>query len=253
MVVNHEGFIRILDDSLCNDIVKRIDSLRDFWKTVKPYPPMWTLGATSYIDAKNGINIYHKIKLLENKILIENFSDVYEKIINRLSEYIGDVELEKDLALPGFHIIGDKKTISNYQKFKVPINYLDAIHKDDLYKVHMNMLSNKYRLVESEKIISITLSIKLPEHGSGLCIWDKSLIKFSEDRDFEKQVLESGLYKDYELGNPIVIKYKEGSAFCFSGKSFHQIAPVTKAHPGDRRITMQAHGIVCDGVWRLFF
>jgi hypothetical protein len=37
------------------------------------------------------------------------------------------------------------------------------------------------------------------------------------------------------------------------GQAKHQIAPAFNCEPRDRRITLQGHGVRCDGVWRLYF
>lgn len=262
MIKEYVGNINVLSSKDCDSVVDRIDSLRSYWINKSEYtisngevglPPLWSLGAASYRDLKLGRRYYDKIRKLQNNILLENFSDIYLLIIEKISKYIGDVEIEKNLAVPGFHIFGEKTYLSSSLKVNIANNdIVSMIHKDQLYDYHYEYLSKIYHNVE-KKIISITISIKLPSRGSGLCTWeDDSLKIFSTEEEFAKDIKKNKVYQDCEFGEPNIIGYKEGSAFCFSGETLHQIAPPCIINPGDRRITMQMHGIVCDNVWRLF-
>lgn len=261
MVKEYLGYIDVFDDNQCRDIVSRIDNFRSDWISLYEstsgdagidYPPLWTLGAASYRDGRKSLKFYHKIKNRENSILLNNFQDIYDIFLEKVNKYIGDAELEKDLALPGFHIFGENQHVDSKVKINLS-NFLDLIHKDGLNDMHYDFLSTKYSNVDIDKVISITIPIQLPIKGHGLCVWDDSLTEFNSYDEFAKDIISSGLYKDFEFGDPNIIPYRLGSAFCFSGMSLHQIAPIFKAYPGDRRITMQAHGLVCDGSWRLFF
>jgi hypothetical protein len=246
----------------CASVVSRIDLLRSDWLNLSTYsvedgkvgyPPLWNLGASSYRDGWRGEKFYHKIKNRENKILIENFSDLYDIFVKKLSENIGPSEIETTLAYPGFHIFGEKNHVDKIVNIKISKEFVEFIHKDKLYDLHYNHLSRIYKNVYRSQIISVTLSIKLPTIGSGLCVWEPELKQYSTTEGFAQEIIKLGLYEDFHLGMPEIIPYIEGSAFCFSGESFHQIAPTPTIYPGDRRITLQAHGIMCDGKWRLFF
>jgi hypothetical protein len=262
VIKEYLGNIPVLELEKCQEFVSRIDSLQGEWINLNDqsysndqvdYPPLWTLGAASYRDSKKSLKFYHRIKNRENSILINNFKDLYDILLDKVSNKIGDVELEYDLALPGFHIFGDSNPIENLVKINLADDFLNMIHKDGLNDLHYDFLSNKYSRVDKNKIISITLSLQLPTNGGGLCVWDEDLKQFSSSEGFAKDILESNLYDNFEYGMPYIIPYITGSAFCFSGMNLHQIAPIFTAHPGDRRITLQAHGMVCDGAWRLFF
>jgi len=41
--------------------------------------------------------------------------------------------------------------------------------------------------------------------------------------------------------------------FYFIGSLVHQIAPAYNADFNDRRLSLQGHGVKCDGVWQLYF
>lgn len=263
MIKEHVGYVDVLSEEQCNSVVSRIDSLRNYWRNDYKYsivnnvldlPPLMVLGAASYRDIKNDPTEYYRLRVGENKILLKNFSDIYEILLEKLSNYIGDVELEHSLALPGFQIFGEKKHVDHSVKVNAKNDFSYLIHKDELYDQHYSYLLNKYNNVDKTKIMSITLSIKLPRRGSGLCVWeDDRLTKFNYSENFAKDIAEEKIYDNHELGIPTIINYYTGTAFCFSGDTFHQLAPPTIVYPGDRRITMQAFGMVCDDAWRLFF
>ena len=52
---------------------------------------------------------------------------------------------------------------------------------------------------------------------------------------------------------PMVVPYKIGQMFYHTGHVLHQIVPGYKLDVWDRRITLQGHGVKCDGVWKLYF
>jgi hypothetical protein len=261
MTKDFVGYIDILNKDQCESVLNVVDSLRKQWLNIsstsdegeRGYPPLWTLGAASYRDGRNNLKKYHKIKIRENKTLIENFSGLYDILISKLEPCIGSVDLEYDLALPGFHIFGERGQVKEEDTLNIPKNILSMVHKDELNKMHYDFLASKYYKVDRNSVLSVTLSISLPQLGSGLCVWGDELERFSTVEGFARDVLDSEIYDNFNLGKPKVIPYREGSAFCFSGISYHHISPIKKVYPGDRRVTLQAHGIICDGAWRLFF
>ena len=262
MVKEYVGYIDIFNKEECSDIVNRIDSLREEWINLGSYdikdgiigyPPLWTLGAASYRDSLKSLKIYHKLKVKENETLLNNFSDVYDKLLSKLTPVIGDCKLEDSLALPGFHIFAEKNTIKEKVSVKITDDLFRHIHKDRLNHLHYDHLSKIYSNVDINKIISITVSVALPLMGSGICIWDDSVREFNYAEGFAKEIIDEKIYSEYPEGEPYVVPYELGTAFCFSGEFDHQIAPSCTGYPGDRRITLQAHGILCDGAWRLFF
>jgi len=63
--------------------------------------------------------------------------------------------------------------------------------------------------------------------------------------------LDYSKWGDY--GEPTVVPYEAGKMFWFIGKLVHQIAPAYNADFNDRRLSLQGHGVKCDGVWQLYF
>ena len=161
-----------------------------------------------------------------------------------------------------------------------------CIQKQNKNLNNKTFLVTKNRLVSSSSgdMLSPRLTphpaIKLPKTGGGLYIWD--WMKFDDHliRDFnfqeekEKSDWVSNQFIEHSKeniknnpnlwendsasfyqpdGNPKVEMYHEGSMIWFTGHVLHQIIPGYKLNPDDMRITLQGHGIKCDGTWRIYF
>jgi hypothetical protein len=124
-----------------------------------------------------------------------------------------------------------------------------SIHIDKVIEPNLDVLKNKYSNVLIDSTLSITLPISLPTNGGGICIWNNDDIKL--DTQFSLNV--KSLYNKSVYGIPTVEEYITGQAFMFPGNVLHQMAPAVDPTPEDRRITFQAHAVLCDDVWRLFF
>jgi hypothetical protein len=55
------------------------------------------------------------------------------------------------------------------------------------------------------------------------------------------------------LTEPTYVPYFPGVLVLHSGQQLHQIAPMSKIHPGDERITLQGHGFWHAGAWHLYW
>jgi hypothetical protein len=47
--------------------------------------------------------------------------------------------------------------------------------------------------------------------------------------------------------------YTPGVLMLHSGHTLHQIAAVDQVYPDDERITLQGHGLYCDGAWTIYW
>jgi hypothetical protein len=107
----------------------------------------------------------------------------------------------------------------------------------------------KFKEVDYLNPLSITLCLCLPSSGGGLNTWQ--VIDTQEifsghpmlECHFRKLSTEDYRFTPYELGH----------VYLSNGHQVHQIAPAKLMLPTDRRITLQAHALKCDGTWRLFF
>ena len=185
-----------------------------------------------------------------------------------MSEELGDlVVFDDNLALPGFHIFGPKKgVVMSKQDCFYLQQPLASIHTDIQYKEHKEYW-DRYEKVDLENTLSFTMSIKLPKHGGGLYIWDwaefdqEMIDTFNFQHNDEKvdvlknkYLWDNGSVGDYNpKEEPLYEEYVEGNMVYFIGHLVHQIAPAKKCEPTDQRITLQGHGVKCDGVWRCYF
>ena len=249
--------IELLSTSETNDYLSRLFSIRHEWRSWTDGDinmPYYVMGATSYADARENKAIYYKIKNYYNKILLENFSDLYQKILKELNNYIGPSELESSLAYPGFHIMGDGAEESKLVTMNFPDNYIHKRHRDHIYNYHLDVLNDKYSEVDVRDNLSFTLSLRLPRNGSGLSIWSDGLLgHLGLDSQFELDIKNNGFYKDRDVPEPEVVPYKVGSMFLFSGNFYHQVAPLYECYSDDMRITLQGHAVLCDNIWRWYF
>lgn len=180
---------------------------------------------------------------------MENFHWLYQKIIAALFKEYGDMVIHPDLAYPGFHIFGAPpgKEISSAgcRLMEKPIA---SVHVDVPYRSHMAQWRD-FQKVDFLNPLSITLCLCLPEHGGGLNTWHK----------IDKKTLFQGHEMvDFNFNRPIHLQphftpYDAGYIYISSGHRVHQIAPANPMKPTDRRITLQAHALKCDGVWQLYF
>jgi hypothetical protein len=136
------------------DIANRVFDLRDIWESRSKDYPFFTLGKSAYLDGN--ADDYYRASDWLNDLLISNFSDLYEDVIQVLQEKLMEpVELAHDLALPGFHIFpSDPKFLT------IAGNW----HQD--YPHHTLGLGEK-------DACAFTLAIQLPKSGGGMDYMDE--------------------------------------------------------------------------------
>lgn len=211
----------------------------------------YTLGAVTYIDGYNPSEYYRYAQDI-NPTLKQYFGWLYEIVFNKLSEELGEpCILIDELAHPGFHIFGHKPNSQALENTKYVMEIPNAtIHIDLQHQNHMEIW-NKFNNVDLVNVLSFTLAIELPITGGGLNTWNCERAKeYQYDNDYTKRLK----YFDYgEYGEPTVVQYHEGKNFYFVGELLHQMGPGYNLNALDRRITLQGHGVKCDGIWRIYF
>lgn len=216
----------------------------------------------SYQDDDEGLESYYdKVKRTTNPILDKNFRWIYDKIVNLIEKEYGEkavIDEEANLGYPGFHIY-------------YPIEGCESIidsppHVDLQWSFHLNDLKSLFKDVSEETFMTFTLAIEIPSTGAGLYYWDcpeEIINDYFACRDFYRDVIikakkfleKSTDRKGYEsLLKPKFLDYKEGEMTLFKGFPLHQTGLFNEGWTkDDRRITMQGHGVRCNGVWRIFF
>ena len=253
--------VKTFTEKDCNKIQKTIYELDKLWinrSQERRYSfenqihitraPFWTLGAVSYLDAVKSITRYNKHRDYLNPVLIKKFNWIYDIIIEKLHrEFQEPVVIDGFLSHPGFHIfsakIGDTIEPEYLKMFEQP---LGSVHVDVQYEEHIEYWKT-FKEVDFQNTLSFTIPIKLPKHGGGLYTWKDKVNPYSFNYTTNENKLD-------ELESPSVPNlYTEGEMIYFIGHLLHQMMPGVNVQPDDRRITVQGHGIKCDGTWRLYW
>jgi hypothetical protein len=111
---------------------------------------------------------------------------------------------------------------------------------------------NKFKNVDYTDLLSLTLALELPKSGGGLNFWGN--VEIDENQVISKEadeIIHLSMEKIKEE-IPNYIEYEVGKLFYHKGHTIHQISK-RKIEYGDRRITLQAHAVKCDGVYRVYF
>lgn len=219
----------------CRQIRAAVYELRPHWRQRTPPMPFYTLGAASYLDAKSGENEYIALAREYNPLLQEHFGWVHERLMKGLVARLGlPAAYRQNGSLPGFHIfLADKEFRT------MPA----GIHVDNQYQ----LLDWKRCYFRCRQPISFTVAISLPARGSGLNVWNSSASELAalSTEEVTSQLLEPGrsYYYPHQIGH-VTLHF---------GHTIHQIAIPEHVEDSDERITLQGHGICCDGTFQIYW
>ena len=274
------GTIEVLDDEQSSKAVEFVDKLEKIWVRREEEPmDFFTIGACTYQEGVGSIENYHKHRELANPVLKQHFNWLYNLVIEKFSEIFGSMEVVDKLGHPGFHVFGPKPGQKSHsvcvEMFQTPSA---SLHFDHQYREHHSYW-DLFNDVDLENTLSFTLPVELPKNGGGLWLWnwDKDILSTYNFQDSSGEDIKFRKYmKDFDPrynkafwhnktspplseydpiydNKPIVLPYKVGRASYHVGPIWHQIMPGYELLDTDRRITLQGHGVKCDGVWRLYF
>ncbi|MCE5317321.1 MAG: hypothetical protein LLG04_08155 [Parachlamydia sp.] len=215
--------------------LEKVMALKERWiDRSQGFYPFYSLGANLYIDSSSDDDsIYRKKAQEQNPILMANFSGLYDKLIALFQEvYDVPVTFVDGFALPGFHIFLASKVF--YEKG-------GSNHFDMQYQ----KIKWPYADIDYDNPISFTCPVALPMAGAGLQYWDitQDMVEKMSGTEFAKARAVEPHYLGYSLGKLVL----------HQGLLLHQIAPTKEINPGDARITLQGHGLLCDGALRLYW
>ena len=231
----------ILTKEQCEKVSADIHHLKQFW-IQRGKSNFFTLGAASYLDFSELADLhddYYSKARKYNLILQQNFGWLYQLIQAAIERnFQAKTQYTTDLAIPGFHI---------WQFPGIFTKPTASIHFDLQYQ---NLKWQDFEKVDFSRSISFTLPIQLPKCGGGLNVWH---LKYEEFVDAYNKGLVVQVEEMQSSKKQTFHSYKVGNLVIHSGHSLHQIAPVEQAYEDDERITLQGHGIYCDGEWQLYW
>ena len=253
--------VKTFTEEDCNKIEKIVDYLQKLWvnrsctrrfsyeNSMKiSRAPFWTLGAVSYLDSVKSSEQYDKHRDYLNPVLHKKFNWIYDIICEKLQRELGKpVVIDKFLSHPGFHIFATKTgSVLEPEYLKLFEEPLGSVHVDVQYEEHYDYW-HSFKEVDLKNTLSFTIPVKLPTHGGGLYTWEDEVNPYSFNYTTNENKLD-------ELESPSVSNlYNTGEMIYFIGHLLHQMMPGVNVQPTDRRITVQGHGVKCDGVWRLYW
>ncbi len=232
--------VPLLSDGDCADVIERIDGLRTLWTQRDPLRPFFTLGTASYLDAVTDQKGYYQKLAFSNAVLRQHFSDLLDNVSKTISEVVDTpCQLSQNQALPGFHIFG------SHPDYLKPVA---SIHTDLQHEaLAWDFSDPETKASAFDQVLTFTLPLVLPSIGAGLHVWDK----------FPQSIRTNMLWlnNDEFLQNfpPRLEEYRRGQLIIHDGKMLHQIAPLQNDNPDNRRITLQGHGILIEGVYNLYW
>ena len=234
MIVN----IDVLTIAECQVVRDTVQRMGTSWVRRSDLP-FFTLGAASYMDAARNKADYYQNASIYNPLLRDSLSWVYERLTSCLEDYLkAPVTLHSSQALPGFHIfLADP----GFHQLRA------SIHRDLQYA----LLNWEYPdETDFQHPISFTLAIAVPHFGAGLYLWNlchEEMLGLSQPEIEQLIRSRSRHYHTYELGKLAI----------HSGHQVHQMGPAIAKEQSlrleDERITLQGHGLLCQGTWQLYW
>lgn len=232
MISEHD----FLTQEECKRVRDILFGLKEHWiNRTSNFLPFFSMGAASYLDVTtNDQTAYYEAASRSNPILERYFPSLYETLEEKLSDILQmPVGYAKSLALPGFHIF-----------------LADKIFENTIASTHFNMqfkpLKWDYKNIDFEHPISFSCPIALPEAPSGLNYWEITKEETTKLGQEEIEQLKSSKEMKFH-------SYSLGKLALHRGLILHQIAPYQNIKPTDEHITLQGHGIVCDGKMRIYW
>jgi hypothetical protein len=237
--------LQVLTREQCERIARTVDDLRPWW--IERGGALSTLGVGAYLDAphpwnvkKSGLRVDSRRDYIEraerlNPVLLSHFGWLYERIQASISDVLhASVALCPGKALPGFHIF------SSHPVYESPRG-----HHAHVDRPYAGLDWGTYSTVDFRSALSFTLAIELPTAGSQLRVWDIDLFDAPE---WAPEIVKERVGRAQSQ----LHAYEPGRLLFHSGHLLHRIEPWPYVE-GERRVTLQGHGLCCDGGWKLYW
>lgn len=236
--------LEVLTPEQCAQVTHTVDDLQSLW--IQRSGALSTLGVGAYLDSPHPWNLRHSGITVDvqrgyferaqhlNPVLISRFDWLYEIVKTALAKLLNKpVALSAGKALPGFHIF-----------------HSDPIYESSRGHAHVDrpyagLDWSDFKEVDFRSSISFTLPISLPTAGGCLRFWELDLF---EAGIWPAEIVEERLREALSW----VHRYTPGRLLLHSGHALHRIEPWPYVQ-GERRLTLQGHGLYCDGVWQIYW
>jgi len=207
--------------------------LYDHSPAIKRRENFWTYGSASYKDKDNFTNHeYEAFVAKTNFQLVETFPDLYRYYLEWFEEKLKmPVQYMPGVSIPGFHVF-------RYDKdFEAP-----------LARPHVDVPFNKFdwgKTIGYHTIFTPVIAVEIPD-DAGMFVWDVTA------EDIDEHGVEKVLERLPNINPMGLVSHKVDTMLFHSGRFVHQIKPFSG--PTDKwRITMQAHAVLMDGVWNIYW
>lgn len=223
--------IELISEEQCKEVVNTVDALASYWRPRDERLPFLTLGVAGYIDGSDhfrGNEAYYAAVDESNQMLQANFTELYDKVLQCVAEQVGQpCYYAAGQALPGFHIF------KSHPEFLKP---LGSRHFDFQYKnLHW---PEEAEIKPDGNKLSFTLALELPSSGAGMNIWPQVMF---DSKKYSRFLYSNDHFLKKNPGE--FIEYAIGHMLIHTGLELHQIASLEAFQEGERRITLQGHGI----------
>jgi hypothetical protein len=240
--------IPLLTPEEAESVHRTVLRVRDHWTAVDETGAAFTLGTASYLAGDD----YERRAAKTNPLLEREFGWLYRRLMAALGATLrraheAPVRHEPAFGWPGFQIL-----VVN-DDGRDPRGLLGGAHWDWNF-LNMNWNPPLAGELELDTFSSFTLPIVLPRAGSGLRVWETltsaEVSAYAEEMGIRQWDAIAALVKN---GAPAAFHgYEVGTLVVHSGHLVHQVPP-WKRTPGDARITLQGHGLLHAGCWRIYW
>jgi hypothetical protein len=185
---------------------------------------MTTIGEPLYIN-RHQLDYYTQRARDDNRCLYRHFKEAYERLAGFFEKrYRAPVVFAEELAVPGFHVF----------EYRRPGEYGGGSwHFDTLY-LQVPFLAA--RRAEISGIVNFTLPVQVPSGGTGMDLFDGG-------------PGDDGQGHGVRISTP----YVPGVLVFNEHEYWHRIGDSRCLRYGERRITLQGHGVYFRGRWLLFW
>jgi hypothetical protein len=222
----------LISGAECTVIASEVSRLRSNW-TRRSKGGFYSLGAASYLDAVTDRQKYLSAAQATNKLLLESFGALYERVMAFLRELMDEeVSLDLERAVPGFHVFlqggGDRNADNPARRAHFDLQWHYA-----------------YPHSKPDGTLSFTMAIAVPSGGASMAWWP---LRYDASNPFGRETWSRALEQA-----PQVVPYAPGRLVLHDGMVLHAVGTHQTGLPEGLRITLQGHGVKLGGRWRLYW